>query len=392
MERIHARAPGKILWLGNYSLLERPNIGYVSTVDSYVHATVEGTGNTEFSVKTPMFDEAVKGKVDGATGKIVVQAPRELKLVVTAAEMAAKYVVGLGFRAEGFAITTENDPTFIYRRAGDGKGIVKAGLGSSAAVTVATVAAVLHSYGVDVKKDDALHKLAQTAHAVATGKVGSGFDVAAATYGSIVYTRYAPEIISGLRQDCTPEELVSLVRRPWDYSITTAPLPSVFTQSVANFAGESAITVSFVSKVNEFKAKQPDEYAGIIRDIDSATKAAIRALVDINHGKELEANMEEFRSAFRIGRVKAKLLGVLSGAGIEPDDCTALIEESEEKGAFVAKLPGAGGRDSIAALCRDEPSKQMLEKFWAGRKELELLGVAPSNSGYIVEGMDGNKH
>ncbi|KAK9275466.1 hypothetical protein L1049_022733 [Liquidambar formosana] len=84
--------------------------------------------------------------------------------------------------------------------------VAKTGLGSSAAMTTAVVAALLHYLGVvnlsSLNKDqnqenqdsvdlDMVHVIAQSAHCVAQGKVGSGFDVSSAVYGSQRYVRFS---------------------------------------------------------------------------------------------------------------------------------------------------------------------------------------------------------
>lgn len=87
--------------------------------------------------------------------------------------------------------------------------VAKTGLGSSAAMTTAVVAALLHYLGVvnlallsdqnqvkDTTDLDVVHMIAQTAHCIAQGKVGSGFDVSSAVYGSHRYVRFSPEVIS----------------------------------------------------------------------------------------------------------------------------------------------------------------------------------------------------
>lgn len=82
----------------------------------------------------------------------------------------------------------------------------KTGLGSSAALTTSLVAALLLHFGAiaspSVGEDRLLaHNVAQFVHCLAQGKVGSGFDVASAIYGSHVYTRFDPSVISGLMSD-----------------------------------------------------------------------------------------------------------------------------------------------------------------------------------------------
>ena len=79
--------------------------------------------------------------------------------------------------------------------------VVKTGMGSSAALATSLVGALLQWFGVirlghRAGEEDRriLHNLAQVAHAVAQGKIGSGFDVAAAVYGTQAYRRFAPEV------------------------------------------------------------------------------------------------------------------------------------------------------------------------------------------------------
>lgn len=76
-------------------------------------------------------------------------------------------------------------------------------MGSSAALATSLVGALLVWFGVvrlgsgskNIAEDRrVLHNLAQLAHAVAQGKIGSGFDVAAAVYGTQIYKRFKPEV------------------------------------------------------------------------------------------------------------------------------------------------------------------------------------------------------
>ncbi|TKY90996.1 hypothetical protein EX895_000995 [Sporisorium graminicola] len=80
----------------------------------------------------------------------------------------------------------------------------KTGLGSSAAMTTSLVACfLLHLQAVVPKGPDSLetedlaliHNLAQLAHCAAQGKIGSGFDVSAAIWGSQLYRRFEPKVL-----------------------------------------------------------------------------------------------------------------------------------------------------------------------------------------------------
>jgi phosphomevalonate kinase len=86
----------------------------------------------------------------------------------------------------------------------------KTGMGSSAALTTSLVGALLQWFGViklGAQKDDkcrmTVHNLSQLAHAVAQGKLGSGFDVAAAVYGKCKATNDTEIAITTVRQTVT---------------------------------------------------------------------------------------------------------------------------------------------------------------------------------------------
>ena len=80
------------------------------------------------------------------------------------------------------------------------------GLWLSAAMTTAVVAALLNYLGVvnlssysgaqHLENLDVMHIISQMAHCMAQGKVGSGFDVSSAVYGSHHYVRFSPKVIS----------------------------------------------------------------------------------------------------------------------------------------------------------------------------------------------------
>ena len=377
---VSAKAPGKILWLGGYSVLERPNISFVTAVDAYVHAEAKSIDGNIIRINVPQLDKNISGSINVDTGVLSVEAPKEILLLKTSIEVALRYVSGKGVRLQGMQITTHNDQAFSYTIT-NGK-IAKSGLGSSAAVTVAAIAAILKAYELDKSENDALHKLAQLAHSIATGKVGSGFDIAAAAHGTILYSRYSPDIVKGFPANYSNKDLLEIVEKKWDYEIEKFNMPDIFTLVFANFIDEGMITTAAIGSVSKFKEKNPDKYGELMKKINEENEKAIVALRSLDYREDVEKNVNRFRDAFNKGRILTKQLGVLSQVSIEDDDLTRLIEESVLNGACVAKLPGAGGRDSIAALCLDRDDQKLIG-FWNSKKSISVLNIKVINQGAI---------
>ncbi|MEM0201899.1 MAG: hypothetical protein QXR73_01870 [Candidatus Micrarchaeaceae archaeon] len=385
MVYIEAKAPGKVLWLGGYSVLEPGNIGFVTTINAYVTASLKPIKSREVKIDAPDLGVSLSGNLDN-DNHVKTTAPKELVLALTATNIALGYLTALGQNVKGFEITTKNDSAFEYRvgnNTGD-KRVTKSGMGSSSAVTVAITSAILKAFGGELYSIDAVHKLSQLSHSLATGKVGSGFDIAAATYGSIKYSRYNPDLLKNFPQDYSPADIKNLIEYKWDYKAEKLNLPDMFSTSMANFVGDAAITTEMVGSVSGFKKENPESYNQIIKAMNLHAENSLQALENINKGIEVDYNTRKFKDEFIMNRKYSKQLGVKSKVNIEDDEATKLIDESESNGAFVAKLPGAGGRDSIVALSLNDSSAKNLKGFWASKNNLQLLELSMQNGGVSV--------
>ncbi len=377
MKTAIASAPGKILWIGGYSVLEKPNVSFVTGINKRVYAKAKLLTEPKAVFNLPQFNTKVEGIIE--KNSMVFNPPlsdkdaADSKFVRFVADICLKYARSKGKGLEGFEITTVSDAVF-------GSGGAKTGLGSSAAVAVATTAALMQAFGFKLNENkDLIHRIAQFAHSKAQGKVGSGFDITAATFGGCAYSRYSPSIINNVPENASAEQVVKAIDGEWDYTIKEVELPLEWVSVIA-FTGRSASTSAMVKKVNEFKAAKPSEYTELIKQINEANKKAIEALEKIREITKFHASIEsatalkEFQDAFDEGRVLTKKLGDLSDAPIEPPEFTEAIELAKRSGAFVAKLPGAGGGDSIAALCLSKDRAKNVADAWAhiGYKILDL--------------------
>jgi ERG8-type phosphomevalonate kinase len=384
---IHAMAPGKILWLGGYAVLEKPNIGFTTAVDSHINVIVKQRDDSLVRLYVPQFDMVATGRIDKSTGRIDMAVPAELSYVKTAIELASRYAVQTGVKPTGLTISCTNHHGMGYQieDTADGRKIIKTGLGSSAAVTVATTGALLNLFGIDGEDHEVLHKMAQVAHNLAAGKIGSGFDIATSTYGPIVYTRFSPEIISNLHSDFTNDELYGLINSKWDYTIKKADIPSSFGSVFATFVDDSASTVPMVKKVLALKTTEPEFFRDTMKGINDANIKALETMTALSKEGASDSLTREFVELFDRSRLLTKELGVHAGTPIEDDEVTELVGHSKRNGALVAKSPGAGGRDSMVALTNSEEDRKRLAGFWSAKANLKLIDVNLSQEGFTFK-------
>ena len=250
----------------------------------------------------------------------------------------------------------------------------KTGLGSSAAIVTSLTAALLSHYLPPSLFDlstpsgrRVLHNLAQVAHCSAQGKIGSGFDVASAVYGSCLYRRFSPDLLAGLKN---PGEagfahaLVSLVEeKEWDCEIDKGGVGEGLPKGVVVRMCDvdcGTQTVGMVKGVNKWKAENAERA--------EETYGELQVCVDNLAVVLREQKVDEIGRA--LGRVREimRRMGRESGVPIEPESQEAMMNELEKvPGVYGSVVPGAGGYDAAAVVMRDDEETERLVKEFLGR-------------------------
>lgn len=259
----------------------------------------------------------------------------------------------------------------------------KTGLGSSAALVTALTAAVVAHYAprevVDMKSTKekfVMHNLAQAAHCAAQGKVGSGFDVAAATYGSCIYKRFSPSILQGLGEIGSKDfsmRLRSLVEAAdpsakWDTDINKdfgAIVPSGLRLLMCDVDCGSE-TVGMVKKVLSWRNEQPEEALTLWETLQKGNEDLAAELNNLaSRPNSTSEDYENLRDIILTVRSLIRKMSEKSGVPIEPKAQTTLIDAlSQLPGVVGGVVPGAGGFDAIALLVEDkEPVIERLSQF-----------------------------
>jgi len=301
-------APGKVLIAGGYLILDPKQIGLVIALSARICVVVEREDEPSISnlitVTSPQFTAAEwKYEVTSNSSDVIeikdLYALSSFLTHISTPESPNSYIrlalsYALAYLSEypnsGARITiyADNDyysqsssPTYEHLKSLPrfnklNTPITKAnktGLGSSAALITALTAAILSSFShTDVTTKHGkliVHNVAQAAHCAAQGKVGSGFDVAAAVYGSCVYRRFVPEVLEQLwsdpnwtnhseRYDGACRRLLrETVDKAWDMDVTPFRLPAGLRVVMGDVAAGSA-TPGMVKSVLKWKASGSD--------------------------------------------------------------------------------------------------------------------------------------
>nr|XP_023913649.1 phosphomevalonate kinase, peroxisomal [Quercus suber] len=301
--------------------------------------------------------------------------------------------------------------------------VAKTGLGSSAAMTTAVVGALLHYLGVvnlssskdqhQEKKDatdlDVVHMIAQTAHCIAQGKVGSGFDVSSAVYGSHRYVRFSPEVISSAQVAAKglplQEVIIDILKGKWDHERTKFSLPPLMTLLLGEPGTGGSSTPSMVGAVKKWQKSDPQKSLETWRKLSEANsslevqlnmlsklaedhwdayKCTIENCRRLKSDKWLEQASEPKQDAVvkallgardaMLGiRYHMRLMGEAAGVPIEPESQTQLLDATMNmEGILLAGVPGAGGFDAVFAVTLGD-SGSNVTKMWSSQNVLALL-------------------
>lgn len=347
-------------------------MSFITGVDKRVYARVVSSPDRRFHLISKQFQFSLSAEL-GPEGLQLSKDTPAARFVKAAANSELQYEASSVGTPTPVTIETYSDPAFGIED--------KSGLGSSAAVTAAVVGALWQYYRGNLQSNlNTVFKMAAWAHSQAQGgKVGSGFDIAASVFGASSYVRFSPEILSGKYPEM-------IDKSAWDYQLDKIPLPKGARVVLANIEGQQASTSAMIAKVNAWKEKEPSQYRALLNKLEGANRKAVASLKVLNGGDDAKL-LSEFQQAFEHGRRLTRELGQRSGANIEPPELEALVDAALKHGAWVAKLPGAGGGDSVAAICLDVKDQEKLRTFFSSYKPVvvRVLDIATSEEGLRIE-------
>ncbi len=286
---VKASAPGKAILFGEHAVVYgKPAIAMAISKRSCVEVLEGSTSNINVNIK----DLGIKGCIDFNSGAIISDSPKKGIL---------KYILE------------------SIKKVHDGSGIdinidvnipIGGGLGSSAAVTVATIAAVSAYNEIDLKEEE----IAKYAHEVelVVQKSASPLDTTISTYGGLIYL------------ETNAEDIVQL---NIDYDIPV----------VIGYTDTRGDTGKLVEAVRIRRDIYPEIINPVINSIELITEEAKQAILE-NDKK-------------RVGELMNINHGLLDALGVNTKELSNMVYTARNAGACGSKITGAGGGGSIIAYC-----------------------------------------
>ncbi|KAG0259878.1 phosphomevalonate kinase [Mortierella polycephala] len=319
----------------------------------------------------------------------------------------------------------------------------KTGLGSSAALITSLVSAIFIHFGAsDINRDDTahttiskatattpfLHNVAQFVHCLAQGKVGSGFDVSSAVWGSHTYRRFSPEVLQAVMNQDIRNDIPALLKvldptkTTWDNVVTPFRLAPKLHLMLADIDAGSH-TPTLVSNVLRWRKAKPEEANGLWARLGAANDKVVELLkrlqqVAKEHPVEYDLAIEkasviratewpllrsqtttsqdvttelliQIHDEFLTVRRYLREMSQLSSVPIEPEEQTRLLDVClSVPGVLMAGVPGAGGFDAIFCIVLSEESRKGVEAVWSKFAEMSvgpLLCQESVEGGLVLE-------
>ncbi|MFI3087021.1 phosphomevalonate kinase [Streptococcus sp. 2022WUSS037] len=363
--KVQVKIPGKLFLAGEYAVVEAGYPAVIAALDQYLTVTIEPSdrGLLHSSQQADLYLTWERQE-----GIVHVQGDHPYALIETAMQVTEEYLTAKGQSCQAtYSLAVQSDLD-------DQTSGAKYGLGSSGAVTVATVKALLTYYG---HRPDAMltyyghrpdamltYKLAALAQ-TKLGMTGSFGDLAASSFGGLI--AYHSLDRSWLLGKMAELSLLDLVESDWQgLSISPIQLPEGL-ELLVGWTGSAASTDRLVSQMESQKSQAEKEH--IHSQFLADSKTCVEQMILACQTNDSASVRQAISQNRKLLRDFARGMGLV----IETPRLSRLCDLAQTYGA-VAKSSGAGGGDCGICLVDSKEQKVAIEKAWqqAGILPLQL--------------------
>ena len=364
-----ARVPGKLFIAGEYAVITPGEPSVLVAVDRYLTVRLTESTSQGFIHSPAYASEPMRWThhFDEATRQIVMTVDKEPD------DHRYDYVLAVLRITERLRAERESAPghfdLLIDSGLVDETG-TKFGLGSSAAVTVATIR-VTDKFNAFGLSDLEVFKLALLA-TLEVAPEASGGDLAACTFeGWVGYRSPDRELLARRLASGGVDELLRDEDAWADLEIVRLPPPRRL-RLLVGWTGSPASTVRLVDEVTTRAHSGDLDFPAFLVD----SRACVSGLWDALSAGDDAATLTAIRQARRL----LQRLGRQAGVTIETERLAALCDAAEAAGA-VGKSSGAGGGDCGIVLAPADADTASMLRDWEAHGIRPLSVTVPSGEG-----------
>lgn len=347
---ITSQAPGKLFIAGEYAVVNKGYPAILIAVDRFIKASIIKSKDVS-SIKTYNLSPVIIKRVNNQIPLTLYD--KSLAYVISSINTFEQFLSEKKIDLRHYDLIIESDL--------ESSDNVKYGLGSSAAVTVATLKVLSKFYNLSLSKQD-LFKLALISQFKINDK-GSGGDLAASVYTGLIYYRSFDR--RWLKTNINSLSISKLLEMPWPYlEILNLKLLKNLTLLVG-WTKKPASSFDLVSQLNQAKKESTDYYTNFL----SESKVCVNKLKFAIENDD----KREILNQIKINRLLLAELGKKFNVEIETDQLKALSDIVANYGGS-GKLSGAGGGDCGVGVFKGSYAKLKIIREWeqAGIKYLDL--------------------
>ncbi|WP_461218311.1 phosphomevalonate kinase [Lapidilactobacillus salsurivasis] len=339
---ITVKAPGKLYIAGEYAVLEPGHPALVVALDRFITVSITETQD-QGAINSRQYLETNFHWRRRGDQMIFDNRDNPYHYILEAIRVVEALALEMGHTLRVFDLDINSQL--------EDQGGRKYGLGSSAAVTVATVKALIAFYQLPLNRLD-IFKLAAIAHFNVQGN-GSLGDIAASVFGGwIAFSTFDKDWLRTVLKNNTFSEIIA---SDWPgLKIELLHVPSEL-ELLIGWTGSPASTSHLVDRITIAKFAQKQQYQNFLESSRHCVETMIKGI------KTAKVNV--IKDGIRLNRQLIKELGVFSQVDIETPELAELCQIAEDYGG-AAKSSGAGGGDCGIVLTDHSVDQARLISAW----------------------------
>lgn len=340
---ITEQAPGKLYIAGEYAVLEQDCPAILVAVNQFIRVSIIKSKSKTGLIHSKQYSQSSIHWVRNGAKMVIDNRDNPFEYILAAISYTERFCLEQKVKMKVYDLYVNSDLD-----SSDGK---KYGLGSSAAVTVATVKAILRFYNVAFS-NELVYKLSAISHYSVQGN-GSAGDIAASVYGGwIAYQTFDKQ---WLANELAHKTLSEVVNEAWPGLKIQLLTPPAGLKLMIGWSQKPASTSRLVDETNANKAALNGQYQEFLR---LSRKCVLKMIAGFE-----QQDIQLIKKQIRVNRKLLQHFAQINQIAIEIPRLSQLIDIAESFGG-AAKTSGAGNGDCGIVIADANTDTAYLEDKW----------------------------